>query len=328
MKNIKNKIQHSKILSVMLIVCVTVAYLFVTSSFAQEDKTYVTGSFTPSGDQLELNRSHLSFGDVWEMPPDSYSKSYYGQSNDGGAPDIYKGTAANDDSKVTGHTVYSYYGYVKINDHAGLDSTSVPLTKYDYEDFWSVDYYTEKEIDTAYSGTDKIPVLEAASGKFATYSVIPDSTGTYRIYVYSSANPTGNVQGTFIDNYAALNALGTDFDGSKFTIGTEFALQLSFAPITGTSWWYATVQLDEKNLYWTGYSVAVTAMNDAGSTKVDQIVRDNGSAAGITEENCKYGTLLGDGDKYYYNIWTVNDVKFKSMLVLQWDSSVKLGPVR
>lgn len=307
MKKIKDKIAKSKLLCIVLIVCFTAVYLLATASFAQEQYETFAG-FTTDGNPLDLHPDQLSYGDLWGMTEAEYKQTYYGAAQSSSTKTIY--TDHSEKSKTASNKVYKYYGYLLIEDLKGVNGNSVPLATHTYKHFWN--NYTSGTIEGV-NGVD-IPSLQTKSSSApASYAVVPDSGGTYRIYVHSKENPINNVQYALVDNYQTYN-LG--FNGTSFTGSQQFA---KFFQVPDTDWWYATVTIDNSKLTWEGYSPQYSTTT--GKTDMDEGIGSKGTAPTTN-------TLLNnDETEYFLNKWTITTVQFKTLLVLQWNSNVSLGPI-
>lgn len=313
MKKIKEKFIKNKPLSIALILCLTVVYLFATASFAQDTQKEF-GGYTTDGKELYLYADKLSYGDLWTMSSTEFGKTYYAQTNTAKSTSLY---ISKDDgvADVKSFGIYPYYGYVVTGDHSGVNA-GVPLTKHAYTDFWN--NYVYGEIEGVNQSKIPCATVKAGTKTYASYAMVPDSSGTYRIYIYTedAAGPAGKVRYALVDDYEASNGTA-GFAGTAFTASAEFD---SFTQVGNSFWWYADVTVG--NTEWTAYKVSAAKVTSTSTSAKD----DEGG--NTTWGSAPQNTLLGgESGTYYYNKWTVTTLKLRTLLVVQWNSDVKLGPV-
>ncbi len=335
MKRIKEKMSKNKWLSAVLILFLTAAYLFATASFAQSALP-VEGGFFWQGTVNQLPPDPLSYGDFWSLEG-VFGNTYYAALNT--STDTYHTSAEpDDDSTPPDGTVKTlsnkYYGYVKIQDHFGPTTTSVPLVTHSASDFWN--YETVDGGVSGYQG-QTIPLLNIKEGNTkARYSVVPnwtssEGTVTYRVYVWydgtEETGPNGHMSYTIVDNYAKSNSVtASSINGSSLTFYRADDNDEE------NKWWYAELSVDTTKVSssWTAYSVSVKKeVQQSKATISDSNCVERGSLISTSAANM----LLGGGEDnnnpyYYYNTWTVSNIYLHTMFVFEWDAtSVQLGPI-
>lgn len=311
MKKIIHNVKNDKRLSALLIILLTAAYLISTAAFAQE------AAVTSSATNIEYTADSLSYGDLWAFPNTVYLNSNYALLNSENSKELYSSNKA--DTSTTGtFTYYTYYGMVNIVSHAGVHEDSVPLDSYIYQDF------SYSQVGTSIEGTGNhtIPTRTAITDKqYGSYAVVPDSTGTYRVYVYYEGDtaPSSLVKYHLFDSYASYNAYTAGFNGESMTADGSLAFQRA---ADGSNWWYAEFKIEA--IGWTGYKIDAAKSSSAASTETAD--KGAGEYTG-TQSSAESISAQLDNSSYYYNEWTVTEIKFDTLLVMQWDSSVQLGPI-
>ena len=306
MARITKKFRKSKLLSAFLIIMLTASYLLVTSAYAQE-ATHKS-SFTPSGAELTYKRDALSYGDLWAFDAATYDASCYG------GPDstlswTYYSNSDNKKGDATKGSSDNYYGTISISGR----TDPVSGTKVEILPHAAFVNSTASTITGQYG--QSIPV-RTTTGK-GIYTIIPhavsrtDNSGDdYRVYVHSETDPSNAVSYYLIDSYADNNNYASDYNAKT----TANAQPLTFTGV-GNGWWYA--ELDVPYIGWeAGYP-----SNKQGSGSSNQ--SDN--TPSYTSTNLTNTTL--DSTTYYYNTWSINKVKYNTLLVLQWSADVQLGPI-
>lgn len=291
----------------VLVVGLTILYLMVTTAFAQE------GSFGPTTNtNMNLKRDPLSWGDVWAFGSDEYnnSESLYKDQN-AKKNYLYYDTSQDTTSSTAPAkktcSGYTYYGTVTTANKQGITG-GTELTTYTGDKFYSGVTVGAVDAPIGLEGA-KIPVASVASGT-GVYSVIPNSTGKYRIYVYS---PNGNPSN--LAHYALLETWQTNNSRD-----TQMGTARTFTQVGSTDWYYTEVTVS--NLSWSAYAPAV---NNTHSTS------SNTTSAGDTGTGTKTGTaytsLSSKTYYHFYNAWTYTERFYNTVLTIQFDASVKLGPI-
>lgn len=307
MARITKKFRKSKLLSAILIVMLTASYLLVTSAYAQE-ATHKS-SFTPSGAELTYKRDALSYGDLWAFDAATYDASCYGGPDSPPPSWTYYSNSDNTKGDATKGSSDNYYGTISISGR----TDPVSGTKVEILPHAAFVNSTASTITGQYG--QSIPV-RTTTGK-GIYTIIPhavsrtDNSGDdYRVYVHSETDPSNAVSYYLIDSYADNNNYASDYNAKT----TANAQPLTFTGV-GNGWWYA--ELDVPYIGWeAGYPHNA---QDSGSSNKGDSFPDAYTSAQLTN------TTLGD--TYYYNTWSINKVKYNTLLVLQWSADVQLGPI-
>ena len=222
----------------ILVVLLAVVYLFVTAAIAQTGGTSGVTKHT-----YEVDR--LSLGDVWQF---DYGKTAYSTSDTKNIK-IQDGSDKENTSTIT--SISSCYANVTVRETTVIGDA---ITTGKGADFFKNGAYTEDTVTSPVTDTAQIPVL-TATGDGGVYTVIPNTVGTYRVYVHSSdgAPAAGSVSYRLADNYENSNALAA---GDPFVSFSDFT-------DVGNGWYYATVSVE--TTAWTGWSVSCASNTDAHS---------------------------------------------------------------
>lgn len=279
----------------LLIVLVTAGYLLATSAVAQSSVT------SNNGAQVAYDPDYLSYGDMYGFTESVYNSSNYSLTNTQQTVSLYSSTAANT-STAANYTFYQYYGTVTTGNHSNV-TNGVELKNHAYSEYHSG--YTKAEVPAVVEG-ETVPVLTTEGT--GVYTLVPGSTGSYRIYVYSETDPSGKVFYDLIDSYTRANA----YNGSP-------SQALTFTRVAESNYWYASVEVEK--LSWTAYSLTAVKSTSTGT-------KSTSDTNGATTYTGKQGTntTLND-DAYYYNIWTATEIKYDTLLSIRWNSGISLGPV-
>ena len=283
-----------KALGILLLAVLTL-YLGLTAAWAQ---------VSPKSSQntgVTYTADYLSWGDAYSFGATEFDESNYSLTNSSSSVSLYT-KKADGDKTAANFTVYKYYGTVKTGEHSGV-SNGVIMATHDSSEFATTNM-TQTTVDAPIGNGQTIPVMTTTGT--ARYSIVPNSTGTYRIYVNAASNPTG-VKYALLDSYTAANAYGGTPSGS-----------LSFTQISGTDWWYADVNISK--LGWTAWQLSVAK---SGST-AGSATNDTNGGQTFTGRQLTNSTL---GSDYYYNIWTMTELFYDTVLVVQFPSTAKLGPI-
>lgn len=297
MKKVANAVKESKRLAALLVVAVTVIYLGLTAALAQSSLTS-----TSSGTNLAYEPDYLSFGDMYAFTESVYQSSRYGQTNSTQTESLYNSTEAN--KKTTANqTFYLYYGKVTTGDHSNVSSDSEKMENHAYTVFNSG--CAQGTAPAAVAGETVNVMTTTGTG---LYTLVPGTTGTYRIYVYAESNPTGKVKYELIDSYTKANA----YTGAP-------TQSLNFTQVGTTNYWYATISVGE--LTWSAYKIeAAKSESTASSTTKD-------TYGGVTYTGKQEGKTTLGSDDYYYNVWTATEIYYNTLLTIQFPSTVQLAPV-
>lgn len=283
----------SKRLTGLLIVVLTGVYLLATAAIAQGDT--ITGAKTG----IPYDRDDLSWGDLWHFGETEYTSSEYSKIDNTTLLTYQTGTDESDTDSFTG----TYYGKIQFN-NAAPPSETTTLSKHGASKFFSSNLaLTPVDAPIGISGVT-IPTMKAASGT-GLYSIVPASTGDYRIYVYSpSGAPTG-VSYALLENYSSHN----NYDNQ---IADVLDPAKDFSQVGSTGWYYT--KLTVSNLSWSAYKVGVERNNAGESENTGTIFEGQG-----------FSTSLGETS--YYNTWSATEVWFNTVLTVSFPSSVQLGPI-
>lgn len=279
----------------VLILLATACYLLATSAVAQSSIT------SDNGAKVAYDPDYLSYGDMYSFSESAYETSNYGLTNATQTVSLYKSSDA-DQNGAQNYTFYQYYGSVTTGNHSNV-SNGAEMKNHAY-----TQYHSGYEKATAPAAVDgeTVPVLTTEGT--GVYTLVPGSTGSYRVYVYSETDPSGSVFYELIDSYIKANA----YTG----VPTQ---SLNFTRVADTNYWYASVTVDY--LSWSAYHLtAAKSTNTASSTQADT----NGAKPYTGSQ--KTNTTLG-GSTYYYNVWTATEILYDTLLAIRWDSGVSLGPV-
>lgn len=301
-----NAVRKGKRLTALLVVAVTVAYLTLTAAFAQNSIT------SNNGAKVAYDPDYLSFGDMYGFTETAYNASNYSLDNDMQTVSLYNNKGKNQ-SEQTKFSFYKYYGTVTTGDHANVSNDGIEMQNREYSVYHSG--YTKSTAPAAVAG-ETVPVL-TTTGK-GTYTLVPGSKGAYRLYVYAVSDPTGKVKYELIDSYAKFNA----YNGTP-------SQSLRFTRVADTDYWYAPIEVE--HLSWSAYQLSAAAETGTttSSTTPDKVKINGGDAMNSPQTVTgaqKTNTTLST-DKYYYNVWTATEILYDTLLAVQWESTVQLGPV-
>lgn len=296
MKRAVKTVKGSKRLTALLIVVVTVLYLGITAAVAQNSTT------SNNGAKVAYDPDYLSLGDMYAFTETAYESSNYGLTNTTQTVPLYN-SKEDGNNKTTNWTFYQYYGSVTTGDHSNVGNDSVKMENHAYTDYHKG--YAKETAPAAVEG-ESVPVLTTTGT--GVYTLVPGSTGSYRLYVYSESNPSGKVEYELIDSYQEANA----YAGKP-------TRSLTFTQVAGTNYWYAPITVDR--LSWSAYHLSAARVSNSVTKQ------RNDTNGGITfTGNQKTNTTL-DNSAYYYNEWTATEILYDTLLVIQWDASVKLAPI-
>ena len=310
MQRIKEKgktlTRNKKLLIGLAVLLLTVCYLTITVAIAQE------ASVLTSKTQITYNRDPLSWGDVWAFGSAEYNASKYANQNASATYKYYttsQDTTSSTAPSTTSYNGYKYYGTVTTADKQGITSGTA-LTTYTVDKFYNSSVTTGTMAAPIGLEGVNVPVASIDSGT-GVYSVVPDKTGSYRFYVYSpSGNPSSKA------HYALLETCQTNNSYSS-----QMGTARTFTRVGSTDWYYT--ELTVTNLSWSAYALSVAQDKSSNSNTTSANDTGTGTTAGKV-----YTSLGGGGTTYYhfYNKWTYTEHVYNTVLAVQFDSSVKLGP--
>ena len=278
----------------IFIIVLTVLYILVTTIVAQNDKK-------KAGTGIEYEKDYLSYGDVWAFNQAAHTASNYSKSNLGSSS--FYSNSSNTNNGTTNFT-RSFYKEVTTTERGAPTGTTVPshaFTRF-------VNGTSNGTVTSSVDSTQTIPVITTnVANNSARYSVVPDTAGDYFVYVYSeSGTPTVNY--AMLDSCDASIAYG-EANGVPNT-------PLVFEEV-GNNWYRAPIEV--KTVRW--HAVALNDPKKSGSSNSPSGV---GTYTGGQDFNTD---LTGGGTTYYYNQWTTTNVDYNTVIVFQFTSAVKLGPV-
>ena len=284
----------------------TVVYLLATSAGAQVSPK------SSANTEISYTADRLSWGDVYAFSGGEFQASNYALQNVAQTATLYDSHEADKKTQNYKPTYYKYYGKVTLNDLAAPTDAAYMATHNAAE--FVTSNLTETAVEAPVGNGETIPVV-TTSGT-GRYSVVPNAVGTYRIYIHASSKPSG-VKYALLDSYTAANTYEGNPSG-----------ELDLHQVDGTAeWWYADVTVE--HLGWTAYEVSVAGCSSAvNESKKDQVVVDGGTSK-ATPQTLEGAPLSNTtlSDSYYYNIWTAKTLKYDTVLVLQFPSTAKLGPI-
>ncbi len=320
MANTFQKLKQNRMFSAVVIILLTVAYLFATAALAQSDTSSTNSGYLTSG---TFGRDDLSYGDIWAFTSENHQNSRYMDYT--GKVTYYESTAHGTQDKNETN-ILGYYGKITYGNRAiTLDEKTLvsAITNYSY-------FNSAPASDSVAGNGGIIPIFRAPESGIATYTVVPSSTGEYRIYVYSAVilGDTPELQYYLIDSISANNDFAADAGTGTMENAVKTELNLAAGNAESGYWYYATVSINN-----TGWQAFYPTVEDATSTTSSESsdVKDT-ITGGIIGENVAGSitdTLLETGTEYtyYYNKWTNHTVSFNTLLVVKWDSSIQLGPI-
>ena len=273
------------------VLCLTVIYILASAVVAQENKNGVSGhNYSPD---------HLSWGDVYAFDEAAFKDTNYGMS-----PSIDPLVFYNETKGSKSTAIWKQYaGKITFNDHKEPGNQAPIRNDFKFTEFYSGVKASEREAPVGHGVT--IPVM-LTSGT-GVYSVVPGSTGTYRVYVYSESEPAG-VTYALLDSYTKATA-----NGNTFT-------ELTFTRIGGTNWYYGEVEVS--NVGWTALKPKVQSVVGTSILFWDENGADEFPVKGQTTYE---GTVLKF--KSYYNTWSTETIKYDTILTISFPSSLELGPI-
>lgn len=300
------RISSNKFLSAFLIASVTVIYLLSTSVLAQNGQLLKENNIF----EIDYARDQLSFGDLWEFNSSVYTaSSYAGPAVNLPNANVYEYYTSNAaQTSTTSGTVKfdAYYGSISYTDHAA-PTLETPVTIIPYESFFNGYMPDSAEGAKGY----ELFTIKPFDDETAKYTVIPNSKGYYRIYVYSTTDPEGQVGYYLIDSIQNNNkyALG---EGKQFP---------EFTSAQAPNWWYAEIKIN--NIGWTAAYPSCTLTEkeqNAGSSGIEDTIPEAFASGPLTN------TTL-EKEYYYYNVWESKVVQFNTLLTIEWEGDIELATI-
>ncbi|MCR5665053.1 MAG: InlB B-repeat-containing protein [Oscillospiraceae bacterium] len=279
----------------IMVVVLTVLYLFGTAALAQ------TSPKASSNTGYSYSADALSWGDVYAFDSAAFSGTNYSKVSGTTTNKTYYNNSTQSNSGTGTWAMPAYVGKVTYGNHAAPSNVTA-MTAHTLAQFRS--NVSTSTIASPVDSSVTIPV--ATTTGTGIYSVVPGSTGSFVVYVYSTSGTPSNVKYALIDSYTAANS----YSGAPATA-------LTFTRVGSTDWYYSnSIAID--HLGWYCYKPDVTTSS-------------NSSNSGDTGTGTKTGgslsnTTLGS-TTYYHNTWSAEQTNFDTVLCLSFPSSVKLGPI-
>ena len=280
-----------------LVVAVTAIYLLASAAIAQ------TSPRTSQNTGISYTADALSWGDIYAFGDEQYSQSNYSKQNSASPITYYtKATEAGDGT----YSLYKYYGKIQYNTRSAPTNTVV-MENHTATQFTN-NVAAAASVAAPVGNGVVIPTVSTSSSGTGTYSIVPAYTGNYRIYVYSPGGTPGAVKYSLLKDYTTANAYsGTAATSANFTA-------------IGTTGWYYSQEINIPNLGWSAFETSFSR-NTVKNTNTSD------AGTGLSEGKTMTNTVLGGDTTYYYNIWGATEIKYDTVLVVQFDSSVQLGPI-
>ena len=280
----------------ILIVVLTVVYLFASSAIV------MMTTYAANAANISFEDDHLSWGDVSAFDSDAYNNANcpYNIPNESKTYEYYNSTAS-DTQATSSQDGYKIYGELKIENRKGITS-GTKLETYKVGQFY--EGLTAKTFVSADETGFDIPVV--TTGGTCRYSVVPNSVGNYRIYVYSeNGKPINAFHYALLEDYVSNNAFSN-----------KIMEERTFEQVPGTNWYYTDLTVNY--LSWKGYEVSL----ETTSTSASSAPTDSGVGTYAKSES----TVLSN-KTFYYNKWAVTEHTYNTVLTMEFTSDVKLGPV-
>lgn len=299
--------KYGKRLTGILVVLLTMVYLFATGAYAQE------ANLAAGRTEIQYVKAHISYGDVWSFSEEEYAKSHYTLTGAGNNLEWYiKGgsgvtTKPNEQGTYEGPT---YFEKAVINADGTFDNnSSISMKSVSYNSLVS-NVSTGSVLSPVGNGVN-IPVI-TASESGGVYSVVPGKTGTYYVHAYV-ADATEAVLEL---DYALLDSCGDTNSFAANPFGSETMITLNRI---GESNWYRG-EISVSAVSWYAYSIsggAASGDSDVGNS-------GEGTYTGGVETDVSLG---GSDTTYYYNAWQSAKVYYDTVLAIKIPAGIALGPI-
>lgn len=270
------------------VLCLTVIYILASAVVAQENQNGKSGyNYSPD---------YLSWGDVYAFDEAAFKGTNYAVKPSFDV--IYYGQSVGVEVTTPWN---NYAGKIQFQNHDNPKNLAVIRNDFQFAEFRSAVNKAEREAPIGRGVT--IPVMQTTG--MGVYSVVPGSTGTYRVYVYAESEPAG-VTYALMDSY------------TKATSGGNKSAELTFTRVEGTNWYYGEVTVS--NLGWTALQPAVEKMSPIRWGWGDA----NGTDDYPDNKETQEGAALFNT---YYNVWSTTTIKYDTVLTVSFPSGVELGPI-
>ena len=269
------------------VLCLTVIYILASAVVAQENQNGKSGyNYSPD---------YLSWGDVYAFDEAAFTGTNYGKTPNIPALKFYNQTVG----KTSTVTWKQYAGKITFNDHAEPTNQAPIRNDFQFTEFQSAVNKAEREAPIGHGVT--IPVMQTTGT--GVYSVVPGSTGTYRVYVYSESEPADVT-------YALMNSY------TKATTGGNSFTELTFSRVGETNWYYGEISVQN-----TGWTALIPQCKQVTGWRIVSGNKADTYTGGKIQEG---GTILGTS---YQNVWSVDTVTYDTVLTISFPSGVELGPI-
>lgn len=280
-----------------VIVILTAFYLLATGAAAQ-----VSPKTADNTTKITYTKDPLSYGDIYAFNEGAYNDSAYSFNNQATATNVQNNSSSTTSSSKASCSLYARYGTFTGQRHSNTIS-GAPIANHALSHFYS--NITMGTVDSPLGNGITIPVAKTTGT--GVYTIVPGTTGTYRVYFYApgGASDANQVKYTLISDYTSAN----NYSG---TSTTAFG---SVTAVGSTGWYYGEVSVS--GLGWTACAITVNSDASGGS---DQTKEQTFTGATLNKTSLNSKT-------YYYNTWSSTEVKYDTILVLQFPSTVSLGPI-
>lgn len=309
--------KYGKRIAGICIVLLTLIYLLATSALAADISAVQTTK--PKYEVLPRVSIDKVSTDLYELREDVDYPSQYGKIKANvGYVDVYTSKEANDTATST-FALWSHYASITLTDH-GVPTVGKHVSPTGYENMYSgfevVPTSAVITIDGTDLTTEPVDTLAIAAGNdSARYTVAPQTSGDYYIYVYSATGEYPSVRYNLVDDVDAHNSAVDSWS------------ELTFSRVSD-NWFEAKVSVE--NTSWTCYALGYKGGSNESAAKSDTYSIDGVVSNVPTEGGIELSLNSGGGDKttYYHNEWTLNTNSFDTLLKLYWnDPNVRIGTI-
>ena len=300
----RNLSKKGAVLVAMLVVVITAAFLLISGALAKQ-----TDTGTASGTGVTYTKDRLSYGDIWAFDYDAENSLYKTQESK--TYTFYTNTNKTGNKSNTTVNGASYYLNPSTKNNEGVSGESVRTQK-------GKAFFSSSTQDATVQGLGGITVNTVkATATGALYTVVPNSTGTYTVYVYSAngAPSSGSVKYSVLDTGEKYNEYANADSGTAKT-------DISWTTI-GSNWYAGTFEV--ANTSWGAYSVNHEGKSQVSFIDLNENIKEN--KIDPIKSDLVSMLLVPDINRYY-NIWSTNKAWFDTLVVFQLnDVNVQLGPI-
>ena len=285
----------------LLIAVLTVVYLLVTSALAQPENGTAVDS------KISYTRDVLSYGDVWAFDYDNVDSPYNKPEKE--TQKYYTGEIVTENPTSKTVEFYRYY----INPTTSSTSRTSGIVGDHIRTAMGAETFISSNVQTSsIAGVNGMSIpVKTGIGTANRYTVVPESSGDYYVYAYSE-NGEPVVQCAVLDTAAGYNSF-VGYNNSA--LGTGLA-SIAWDRVDNSNWYIGKVTTT--NTHWSAWSV-----------KNNQTTSSNQNDTELSgkKSNDSANRLTGLNNNYYVNDWQATEVWFDTLLVFEFDSSTKLGPI-